>query len=407
MRIARVVTLGLMCLAIASVASAQQKSSGKSGADSNVELSASAKASSTESTAKADSSASALTGATAADADVDASTAREQRFLLHNTWLGPVGGLRVVDAGSGPKGTFRIQLGTDFFFASDYLVDGDQHSHVGGTLSFSWTPFDFMELSLAALAVSNTNDQEDPELFQVVGDMVFGLKGFYSVLPWLTIGGDLSAALLNTVGDVGLVLEATSLGIRGNLSADFRRLNKPIPLIARFGAQYYLDNSSELVADIERARFNALPDPATNIADEDRHLVSRVERFALGINRIDRVNLAIGFEAPLPVAKDFYLSPIAEWQLGIPVNRQNYDCLFVAQVGEDSCLDQEGFSAFPMLATVGLRILPPIRGLAGFAAVDIGLQGSSTFVRELVPTVPYSVLLGLSYAYDTVNASLV
>lgn len=334
---------------------------------------------------------------------------RDERFVLHNTWFGSVGGFHVVDAGSAPKGTFRLQLGVDVFSTRDFLVQDDEHDHVGGSLSFSWTPLSFLELNAAVLGASNTNNKEDPALFQVIGDVHVGIKAFHNILPWLIVGGDVGTTLLNSVGDIGIDLAATSFAFRGNLSTDFRRLPQPIPLLARLGVQYQLDNSSKLIEDVEAARFDQLQDAPTDSDYETRHLVSTVERYALNINRVDKLNVSLGAEAPLPITDDFTISPIAEWQLGIPINRQGYSCPFVAEPGspstpasqDDSCLDQEGFAAFPMVLTLGAKFLPPVKGFSVFAGVDIGLQGTSNFVRELAPVAPYAVLMGASYAYDT------
>lgn len=336
---------------------------------------------------------------------------REQRFLSHNTWGGSTGGVRVVDAGSGPRGTFRVQLATDFFVASDFLNVGDSNSHVGGALSLSWTPFDFLEIFGSLSSYANSNDTELPALFQVLGDTTLGTKLFYTLpsAPWLTLGGDLTLGLLNTVGDIGLVAKSTSLGMRANVSADFRRLASAVPFVMRFNLQYYVDNSSQLTNEIERQRYAALPDADPVYENETRNLLSRVERFALGINRLDRLTFALGLEAPLKASENFYISPMLEWRLGVPINRQSYSCLFVPTepggsipaVGDDGCLDIQGAGAFPQTLTLGVRVLPPVRGLAMFAAVDIGVTGVSTPVRELAATAPYDVLLGLAYAFDT------
>lgn len=349
--------------------------------------------------------------AVAAAPEEEAERLREMRFLSHNTWAGPTGGIHTVDAGSGPRGTFRVQLATDFFVASDFLNVGDSNSHVGGALSLSWTPFDFLEIFGSISSYANSNDTEIPPLFQVLGDTTLGAKAFYTLpsIPWLTLGGDLALGLLNTVGDIGLVAKSTSLGIRANVAADFRRLPSNVPFIARFNMQYYVDNSSQLTNDVERQRYDALPDADPDFGDETRNLLTRVERFALGINRVDRLTFGVGLEAPLKAAENFYIAPMIEWRLAVPVNRQGYSCLFVPSTpggstpiaGDDGCLDIQGAAAFPQTLTLGVRVLPPVRGLAMFAAVDIGLTGVSTPVRELAATAPYDVILGLAYAYDT------
>lgn len=349
---------------------------------------------------------------------------RERRHVLHNTWGGSIGGIHVVDAGSGAAAAFRAQLGVDFFFADGWLTlpgggDDQSHSHIGGSLSMSWNPFDFIEIFASLRSWANSNAQEDPNLFQVLGDTVFGVKGYYHFtdLPWLTLGGDLSLGFLNTVGDIGLVGDSTSFGIRANATADLRELEDSIPFIARLNLQYWFDNSSALVGQVERARYNALTDPrpcpedpTLGVCMEDRHLLTRVERYSLQIDRVDHFRIALGVEAPIRVMEDFHIAPIAEYVLDIPTNRQGYSCLFIPgvgtpdmpAVGQDGCLDKQGFDAFEQILTLGVRVTPPLRGLSIFASVDIGLTGVNTFVRELSGQEPYDVRFGVGYAFDTV-----
>jgi outer membrane protein OmpA-like peptidoglycan-associated protein len=117
------------------------------------------------------------------------------------------------------------------------------------------------------------------------------------------------------------------------------------------------------------------------------------------VNRTDFVRIAAGFEAPLQAGK-VGLHPMLEWQWGIPVNRQGFQCPQPANTTNDTCLADEGLKAFPMLLTMGLRILSPPKGLAFTVAVDVGLTGTRHFVRELAPTAPYDIILGVAYAFD-------
>jgi outer membrane protein OmpA-like peptidoglycan-associated protein len=359
--------------------------------------------------------------------DVEARRAyRDRRHILHNTWSGPVGGIHIVDAGSGADGAFRAQLGLDFFFIDGWLTLPDtpgrstSHSHIGGSLSLSWTPWEFLEIYAALASWANSNEQEDPNLFQVLGDTQFGVKANYRVLPWLYLGGDVRIAFLNTVGDIGLVGESTSAGIRVNGTADLRELpGTEVPLIIRLNLEYYFDNSQVLIRDVESARFDAILDPESCPAEmgggpgdcmEDRHLVTRVERYALQIDRVDHFTIGLGLEAPLRVMPDFYINPIAEWQMNIPVNRQGFSCLLIEGAGtpgvpppgQDGCLDTQGVASFEQTLTLGVRVIPPLRGMNIMVGVDIGLTGVNTFVRELSGQAPYNVMLGFGYAFDTV-----
>ncbi|MCA9857522.1 MAG: OmpA family protein [Dehalococcoidia bacterium] len=366
--------------------------------------------------------------------EVEAAQAfRERRHVLHNTINGSVGGFHIVDPGSGASAAFRAQLGIEFFFVDGWLTLPDaapdastSHSHVGGTLSLSWNPFDFLEFYASIASYANSNEQEDPALFQVLGDTLLGIKAWYRFedAPILAIGGDLSVGLLNTVGDIGLVGDSTSVGLRANVGLDLRELRDPVPFIARLNLQYWFDNSSALVQAVERARYNALPpsdrrpcpeDMADGNCEEDRHLVTRVERYSLQIDRVDHFRIGLGVEAPITVMQDFTISPIAEWNLDIPVNRQGYSCLDtsvggVVPTGDDACLrgrnatggEFDRADAFEQTLTLGVRVLPPLRGLNLFVAVDIGLTGTNTFVRELSGEEPYNVRMGFGFAFDTV-----
>src|SRR5262249_35127341 len=139
------------------------------------------------------------------------------------------------------------------------------------------------------------------------------------------------------------------------------------------------------------------------------NLVTRVERFGLGVNRVDMLTVGVGVEAPLELAKRLYLYPMADFRMGLPVNRQGYDCAFHSRdetrgtnaVGaDDTCLDDAGFDALPMLRAVGGRVVPPVRGLSVLLGAAFAIKGSDTFVREPAPPPPFRLLLGLSYDYD-------
>ncbi|MEM7448093.1 MAG: OmpA family protein [Myxococcota bacterium] len=328
------------------------------------------------------------------------SSARQRElFRAHGSWWGPVGGFRVVDAGSGEPGSFRLQLATQFFGKRDFLASGDQHGHIAGAASLSYTVHRNVETWITVAGFANSNDVGDPDLIMALGDTSLGVKAFFQPADLWTVGGDLSFRFLSPVSGVGTAFDTVNIGIRANLSADLRKAKSTIPLIARFNLQYLFDQSENLVDSTERNRYAALADPLPTAA-ETRNLITALERFGNEVNRTDFVNLGLGFEAPLRVATDFYVHPILEWTLGVPVNRQDYTCAII-DGDADRCLEQVGFSAFPQDLTVGVRVLPPIEGLATFFGLDIGLTGTrqDQFVRELSPNSPYMILLGASYAY--------
>lgn len=342
------------------------------------------------------------------ESDVERTNRRDrERFYAANTFLGPTGGIHVVDAGSGPVGTFRLSLNTSFMFLDGFLEPNDEAREIAGALALSWTLHRNFELFAAVQSRAASNAFGDPSLIQALGDWHLGLKAFHGVTPWMDLGGDVSLTFLNPVGDIGVVFKSTTLGIRGNVSFDLRALpSRSIPLIARFSASYRLDNSSNLVTDVEDARYQSLDEPLEREL-ESRHLITRFERFGLGVNRTDSFDFDLGFEFPIEFREDLALHPIVEWRWSIPVNRQGYVCPFIpdggvgTRTGRDGCLDIEGVKSFPMTATLGARIYPAIRGLSLLVAADVALTGQRTHVRELAATAPYHVILGLTYAYDT------
>jgi outer membrane protein OmpA-like peptidoglycan-associated protein len=315
--------------------------------------------------------------------------------------------VRVIDGSSGVPGSLRFQLGFDYFGASDFLEAKDTHRYTSGTLSVSATPIEHLEIFGAIASHASSNDSGNPILLQSAGDFSLGVKGYASVLPWLSVGADLRGMLLNPIGNVGLDGGSISAGLRVAATGDCRHLKSlQLPLIVRANVGYLLDNSSKLIEDTENARYNALPSSTRRPrADEDRHLVNRIERFGLGINRVDILGFGLGIEVPLRLAQDFFLQPLVEWTLGVPVNRQDFDCLSVptdaTNKSSDGCLAVDGLKAAPSTLTAGIRVLPPVRGLSALVGADIGLLGTSTFVREVAPTRPWALLISVAYAADT------
>jgi hypothetical protein len=328
------------------------------------------------------------------------SSAREARLVeVQNSFSGPTGGIRIIDASSGPVGTFRLALNTEFFIISDFFVPTDESHHFAGNLSLSVTPTKYLEVFTTASVTSAWDDSNDPMLIQRVADVLLGIKGFYQAKPWVTAGGDASVAFLGGVGDGQATFRSTSFGFRGNVTLDFRSYERrKLPLLVRFNAQYWFDNSANLTESIEDRRYDALASTVPR-SQENRHLLTAFERFAYGVDRTDFVRLAAGLQIPLK-ARKVGLHPMLEWQWDIPVNRQGFQCVDATDPSVDGCLANDGLKAFPMLLTLGLRILPPPKGLAFTVAADIGVTGTRDFVQELAPTAPYNVILGIAYAFD-------
>jgi outer membrane protein OmpA-like peptidoglycan-associated protein len=358
-------------------------------------------------------------------APVDEAEERARTLINQPNTFGSTGLLRTSHAASGAAGTFRVSFLSDFFFAKDFLCDpalsttagqpitcsrdnlGDTANHVGGFFSVSATPVSFLEAFATIRTYANYNDQGKPKLLEVLGDTTFGLKGFTPrVGKYFSFGAEAQLMLLNGAGAVGPLGKSTSAFFRGLATADFRKPGGAgVPLRININASYKLDNSGHIVTEVETERAKEFRD------GRDRQPITRIERYGLGINRVDMFQPAIGVEVPWK-----YVQPYAEYSVDIPVNRQGYECHTGRVSRGDVCLgladfgaaDPQsaggpGYSGIPSRASVGLRITPfsnAFRGLSGHAGVDIGLSGTSVFIEEVTPQAPWTVYLGLAYAYD-------
>lgn len=325
----------------------------------------------------------------------------------HNTRDGSSGGLGVVDADSGVPGSLRFQLVLDSMPSDDFLRAGTQVGESRQALSVSWTVQPALELFAALHNRGVSVDDASIPSHNALGEWTFGAKLFAEALGPLHLGGDARFALRgNATGDA-IDLGATSVGLRGAASVDLRDAPSSVPFIGRLNLDYLFDNGAVGVEDLEAARYAALADPRP-VAEEDAHLVSRLERYALDVSRVDRFTLGLGVETPLKLAERTYLHPMLEWSLALPVNRQGYDCpilLGMAGVGtrasdRDSCVATEGPAAWPMRFTVGARFLPPVDGLSILLAIDWGLSGTDAFTHELAPMAPLAVVFALGFHVD-------
>jgi hypothetical protein len=324
---------------------------------------------------------------------------KHRRF---STREGSSGGLMIEDPGTGVAGSVRLQLAVDAAPTDDAMRPGNEVSRTDKTLSVSWSALERLEIYAALRDSTTTLGRPVPDTISAQRSLI-GFKLFASIAPTWSFGGGLRFTFQNEIGESVPLLKATNIGLRASAAADLRHELKA-PLIARFNLEYLFDNSGQLVAQTEDARYSALGASAATPRNETRHLVSRIERYALDVNRVDQLSIGLGLEAPLAVAADFSLHPLVEWRMGLPVNRQSFDCAIVrgrmndgSPVNDDACLGTAGTDTYPSHLVSGLRIVPPVRGLSLLLALDLGLSGSSVFVRELAPIAPFTLSITLGY----------
>ncbi|MBN2715219.1 MAG: OmpA family protein [Deltaproteobacteria bacterium] len=309
----------------------------------------------------------------------------------HTGWSSTAGLMDIKEAGSNATGTLAMGIFAGFFKYSDYLEKGDENKAMAGTLNLRATVWQYLELHSAIRTYANHNSNEYPALFQTIGDLQLGAKGFYSFNDMITAGLDLNFNFMNAVGDVGMDWSGTSVGIDALGTFDFAAINERVPLRMHVMLGYLFDNAYHIIEDVENAGGGCGTDFDGDGEVEYTGCLSPIERTALGIDRNDQFHIGLGADAALP-----YVSPILEYHIDIPVNRQNFTCPQIPG-SYDSCMADEGGKAMRQWLNIGVRGLPPVKGLAIDFGLEIGVAGYAPSVHELAAQEPYMVKFGLSY----------
>ncbi|MDD5309519.1 MAG: carboxypeptidase regulatory-like domain-containing protein [Deltaproteobacteria bacterium] len=315
-------------------------------------------------------------------------------YRHHPNLTGTTGLLHMPEAGSGDAGTFALGLHGSWFTYSDYLVYGDEATRLWGDLNLRVTPLDFLEIFGGIKAQSMSNNKGNPDLFQSLGDVDLGVKGYWSPAGFVTIGGDFVVSFINSTGSVSPSFEGTSFGLDLLTSFDFAEINENAPIRVHLQVGYYFDRSANVIKDFEKDTGGCGTDSDNDGYVDYEGCLTPVERTALNVNRNDLFRIGLGVDMALP-----YVTPIIEYGLGIPINRQDFTCPLVPD-SYDSCMDTEGASGLLQQLTLGVRVLPPIESLALDVGVDIGLAGYAPTVHEMAAQAPYQILFGASYSFD-------
>jgi len=323
--------------------------------------------------------------------------AERQRELGEGTTLaGGIGLLRLRHADTGVPGQLRIGFGTEYFSAG-FLCTADQPcadprggaqrtsdtmTHTGATLTLDVGLTKIGNGTLALFATTNATSASDaanqPSLMHTFGDASLGLAWATPLSKIFRAGAAAEMWIYNGATSVGPDFGATTAKLSFLGTADLRSIHAPLRFSANLG--YTLDNSGSTISDFESSK--GVP-------------ITRIERFALGVNRVDHVDFRIGGEA---FVFDGYLRPFVEYGLLLPFNRQSYTCTSLNR-SHDFCIASK--TTVPSTLSLGARVLPWGRGLSFSAAVDVGVTGTGNFVAEVAPTPPWMLHFGAGWAFDT------
>ncbi len=320
--------------------------------------------------------------------------ARDSAVMEQNSIAGGLGLLHTMHGEVGKGGQFRASFLTNFMSAGFQCttvypclnpngtgnVTTGSTNQVGATVGLGVTLIDYLEVYLAANANATGDNNNHPTLLQEMGDLVIGAKGAYDFnTKWFWPFAAAEMHLLGGAGGVGYFGNGTSARFVLGATGDFRQLASKIPLRASLNLSYNVDNSAAIVASTEQARGTP---------------ITRIERFGLGINRVDQFDVNLGVET---FVLNDRIRPFAEFSLVGAANRQGYKCQ-TKNPSADNCLAND--SDVPTTLTLGARFFP-WKGLALTAAVDIGMTGVANFIEELAPQAPYMVYIGAGWSFDT------
>jgi outer membrane protein OmpA-like peptidoglycan-associated protein len=331
---------------------------------------------------------------------------RERLLMESNAINGGTGLLRTQHAETGVPGQLRISFIGEGFGGASFLctktypcvdpnsgkpLTTDTMSHVGGTLSAGASIVRLgagvLDAYSAVTAYANSDSANKPQLLQVLGDMDLGLKYAFPVGDILRFGVFTELWLVTGAGSLGLSGDSTSAKFGGIVTADLRGLEgTKVPLRFSLDGVYYVDNTAQVVSGIENT-----PVSQGGLGTE----ISRVERYGLGISRVDEFDLLPGLEG---IFVEDRVRPFVESKIEIPTNRQGYKCN-PTNPSHDSCLKSDPFALSTL--TIGSRFFPWKRGFDVLAAIDIGLSGTNNFIEEMQPIAPWTLYVGAGWAVDT------
>ncbi|MGH7438642.1 MAG: OmpA family protein, partial [Polyangiaceae bacterium] len=331
-----------------------------------------------------------------------------------NTITGGSGLLHLQHAQSGEPPQFRLGLVTEWYtggflcttkFPCPASTPGgqastsDSLSHFGTTISLGTSLFKagagVFDAYVSTEATANSDSANIPGLLQVLGDTNIGIKYSAPLGDWFHLGGFAELWLINGTGAVGLDGSGTSAKFGAIATADLRGLESHTPVRISTNIVYHVDNTGDVVTATEQARQAIAMSPISIP-------VTRIERYGLGVNRVDQFDFRIGGEF---FVADDRARPFIEADILAPFNRQGYLChgtsdpLKSGNPSGDNCLyyDKLVYSTL----TIGSRFYPWKKGFSLLAALDIALSGSTDFVEELQPIPPWTLFLGAGWAVDT------
>ncbi|MEL6544762.1 MAG: carboxypeptidase regulatory-like domain-containing protein, partial [Myxococcota bacterium] len=239
-----------------------------------------------------------------------------------------------------------INIAGTYFIADDFFQDGGENERIRQLLHVTWSPIEWLEVSLGQATVSNRNTAADVPTTQSLGDPRIAAKVSEFLTPEIGVGGSVAVLLPTSSGGTGLdpsafVLDAQLLG---------SYFVAPILQVSA-NVGYRLDNSSEIFRRPEEA-------------------LTPAQRFTASVAKVDSLTYGLGAEAQLALGEKALLDPFLEFTGATPLSAADT-------------------TEAPLLATLGVKLLPFGKGATEFLlGGDFRLSGAPDPVANDLPGLP-------------------
>lgn len=316
---------------------------------------------------------------------------------------GGAGLFRTWSATAGKPWDIRVGIHAEYFTHKEFIVanpnncgdacPNERNSRFQGAVTVGFTPWKYLEIFGALFSISNINERnhlaptQEPAVQMALGDWLLGVKGFYPVIPALSLGATFGVKFLNSYGNITPDAAATNVFFAAALSFDVRKLAPKVPLRAHLNLGWIYDASHKVLG---KNPGDYTPGESD---DSEKHHAFLVQQFALGLNH-SRLRWSLGVEAPLPYWGGL-LNPIAELQMDVATGSPD-PRIQAWQEFTDTSRNYNVTGRLSTRAVLGVRFRP-VAGLVLDAGVDIALTHQGFAVGP--PLAPWNFFFHAAYAF--------
>ncbi|MGB9736325.1 MAG: hypothetical protein ACPL1H_08870 [bacterium] len=259
-----------------------------------------------------------------------------------------------------------------YTYQSNMLTNGDSLNNDTVYGAFSFAPLKYLELSISTSnSTSRINSQQTLKYY---GDLRFGIKAGYSIMPQLGIavlGEILTYSKAGNSDYAGYNADATGYTLSFLASYDMLDSSLSFPMIANLRVGYLWDNTQKL------------------ITSNENNFIPPIGKYAMGIRGDNLTLLGVSLLFPFPA---YYIEPMLEFTSQFANTYSSY-------ASTDTMFTHVSFNQNPVYLTPGIIFYTPVDGLR----IAVGVQLSTSRKLNLSTGPAYSSpqtvwVTGISYS---------